>query len=1027
MKPFDCLDPTLELQGTHAIDASAGTGKTFAIEHLVTRLLLEGASLDQILVVTFTRAATRELKKRIHSNIETLFQNPPPYVEALKDKERAERTLYENLIRFDEAQIFTIHGFCQRMLAEYSFEADSQLETQSEQKEDYRTLLLSALTDFLQTNLNETSYSAKQLHLLMKEMQFDKDRLTQKLLPFIEEEGSLPTFPDYQTSLAEFKTLHPTLPKISIEKASAFLKICDRQGVLHDTYLKQLEALNTGQFDQLLASPSLFSFFTPENRSKKTFSDAELKPFYHLYQTLAPLIETAANPKHTLMRIAKEAKHKVRQALLDEELFTPNDLLLMMEEALNRPAFANAVHSRYQAVIIDEFQDTDPHQWNIFKTLFVDREIPTFYIVGDPKQSIYGFRSADLPTYMSAKKTMKHQGELTTNYRSEPALLSALNHLFEKQTHFPYLPLNPRPNKGNTPFSDSKKPLHFFHGEAEKNREKNWPSKTLENDLFFPFIAKEIQALTEKNEASFGDFAILVKDRYQASRLKHYLSSLNIPIAAKSIEPLKDSPLFSLIEHFLLALIHPKNVRSFLAHPLFGLTHLDLKNDTALLAKASAFFHHHQTDKLEKALDAALYCEWKPNLTLLDLLAQKGELDSYSDCMQLIELLIEEARQTHATASELLHRLKNLPSHQAAYCRRPLRDLNAVTIMTIHMSKGLEFPIVFVLGLMNRYTTPQSFVRHQKKWLLSDPDHPSCQAALQNEQAEKMRQLYVALTRAKKRLYVASLKDLSRALPKQETRSPLELFFTDLPPIQKLEHVSCTLLEKTTAEPISKPSPTLIEPLTPRITIRPHSVDSFSSLSHHTPPPAPELPEEELPKETETGILLHALLEKIIRANLTHPYSQKAIHHLIDKSLSSTPFSPYTSQITRLIDAAFHLPLESFTLADIPPAHLHPEIEFLYSKSPSQSLKGFTDLIFFHEEAYYILDWKTNVLPDYAPSALQEALTQNDYHLQATIYMEALQRYLTQTRSPYPLKGAYYLFLRGLPRLEGLIFLPNPA
>jgi len=1027
MTTFDCLDPSLALDGYHALEASAGTGKTFAIQHLTSRLILQKIPLDDILIVTFTRASTRELKSRIRHNLETLFQNLPPYIAHLTPEEKVSAQLYteEALALFDQAQIFTIHGFCQRMLTEFGFEAGVGLSLISQQEHNYRDMLIQEIIDFFHTSLPPEAYSAKQLAALMKNCNHDKDKLVKKVLHFVEQEGEFPDYPDYQKARSLFDSL--SLPNLPLEellnKAPAFLKICTKEGKLKEEYQKQYQALLSRNFDELLTQPSLFSFFTTSNRSKKDFTDASLASLYKLNETLAPLIDSTINPKHTLIRIARDAKHKVRQALLDNELFSPDDLLIQMKEALAHPAFCSRVHARYKAVIIDEFQDTDIHQWNIFKTLFVEKPIEAFYIVGDPKQSIYGFRNADLNTYLQAKKSMHRTSHLTTNYRSEPKLLTSLNLLFSKQAHFPYTPVLANPQTTDTSFSDNKNPLHFFTATIQKKRERAWPSPAIEKEYFFSFIAREIQTLTQSEEATFSDFAILVKDRYQAARLKTYLESLNIPTSAKSTEPLIQTTAYAFFKAFLTAIIDPKQTEEFLSHPIFRSTHHELKSK--LHTHALAFIHQlSQPQPFYQIINNALHYPWKQNKTLLELLVQNGKLDTYADFMQITELLLE---QTNQAPAQLLEYLANLPSDQVKYCRRPLSDLNTVTIMTIHMSKGLEFPIVFALGLINRYTSRQDFIRHQKKWLLFNPEHTSCQSALQDQEAEKMRQLYVALTRAKKRLYIPALLDPSHT-PSLGTASPLELLLNDLPPLEKLLleiNATHTDLQPKKPTPLPIHSPTLHPPLEKQYNFPSHHIHSFSSLATHMPPPSPETPENALPKGTATGLLLHSLLEKIIREKLTHPYQKEAIHALIQKTILHTPFHSHFATITNLIDLAFHHSLDNFCLADIPHHHLHPEIEFLYSQTPNTSLKGFADLIFFHNDNYYILDWKTNLLADYTQPSLKTAMEQNEYFLQAKIYQEALRRYLTFKRDPHPIAGAYYLFLRGLPDEQGVFFIPN--
>lgn len=1038
MKTFDCLDPSLSLKGYLALEASAGTGKTFAIQHLVARLILQDIPIDQILVVTFTRASTRELKCRIRENLETLFQLSPPYISHLGEEEklRAHDLINEALTRFDESQIFTIHGFCKRMLSEFGFEAQIDLTSLNEQEESYREILKEEITDFFHTSLPEKSYSTEQLTILMNHYGHDKEKLIESLLQLIEQRGEFPNYPDYQTLEEQYQEIFPTLPKLSLETllklSPAFLKICNREGSLKEEYLSQFKSLLSPNSFHLLLKPrpSLFSFFKRENRSSKHFNEEELQPLYTLGEKLDALIEAASRPSRLLIRMAHDIEKRGNKTLLEKGGFSPDDLLKCMQRALAFPRFFTNVHERYRAVIIDEFQDTDAEQWDIFKRLFVNRPLEAFYIVGDPKQSIYSFRNADLDIYFQAKQSMQKIAQLTTNYRSEPQLLSSLNALFTKQSHFPYQIVNPDPQAENTRFTDGKNPLHFFIAKVAKKREKSWPSAEIESTYFFPFIANEIQHLTQKQEATFRDFAILVKDRYQATRLKHFLEALHIPIVSKSTESLTTSPLFPFFISFLKTLSSPKFVPQLLSHPLFELTHQQLKEDQTLLTHAAAFCHHlhstYQVEGFSKALNAALHHEWKQDKTLFDLLVQKGQLDTYSDFMQLAEILIERSDQVKESPSELIDFLKELPKDKMKYCRRPLSDLNAVTIMTIHMSKGLEFPIVFALGLVSRYTSRQDVIRYKKEWAPFNRDHEVCQEALRDQERETLRGLYVALTRAKKRLYVPFLEETTKTIPPLGTHSAIELFFDSLPPLDVLMreiNASYTFLEKTQSTPLKREKPLLQSPIKPVFDFKTHQIHSFSSLAKHTPPSSPKAADNDLPKGTETGLFFHFLLEKIIRERLTHSYQGEAIATLIRAHLRNTPYQIHEQTMITLIEKAFHFPLQGFCLADVSADHLYPETEFLYSQNQEESIKGFADLIFFYKDAYYILDWKTNLLESYSETSLEVAMKQHDYFLQADIYLEALKRYLTFKKDPHQIGGAYYLFLRGLSQNQGVYFI----
>lgn len=1016
MNQFDCLTPDLDIEGYHNLEASAGTGKTFAVQHLTTRFILQNMGIDKILVVTFTKASTRELKSRIRSNLERLFQNEPPYLSALSpDKKVAARfTVEEALACFDQAQIFTIHGFCQRMLFEFGFDlglGSLPLEGQEEGRASLRQII----TDFLYTDLSPSSYSTQQLLNLMRYCNHDKKILVENLYPLVEQRKELPESPDYATSRSQFFSLNLDPPPLNqfLHLSPAFLKLCDRAKRVKKPFQDQYQALLSQDFDALLTLPSLFEYFKESNRSKKAYKESALEPFYRLGDLLSPLILAASDPKHTLIRIAKKIREQIDESPLEEGMIlSPDDLLFQMKKALSNRSFRSQVSSRYQVVIIDEFQDTDPHQWDIFKTLFVETPIRAFYLVADPKQSIYGFRNADLETYFKARQSMQKRALLTTNYRCEPELLNSLNLLFSKQSHFPYTPLTPPLNGVNSALEDGKNGFHFFTLKAPSKGKI--PYDQIELDYFFPFIAQEIQTLTQKKKAFFKDFAILVRDHSQASRIKTFLEGLKIPFQAASNTPLRETTAFSFMEALFTTLINPKRINHFLSHPLFQFTLPELKERSNL--EVLAFLIRQKEEPFHKMISNVLGYHFKQEKSLAQLLVRDGRLDLYADLTELIDLLLEEG---NLPFERLLDRLLNLPSKGEKYCRRPLADMDAVKIMTIHASKGLEFPFVFALGLMSRYAMSQRFLNYQNRWHIYSDQCADCQRAIRAQEKEKIRQLYVAMTRAKRRLYVPLLTDQKEPASIGKA-SPIELLLSKLPPLDRLIpaiHATQTVLEKKTLLPQNRASPKLTPPSVRKQAGSPTYIHSFSSLTQTSFSPSirrVQGSDSPLPIGAEMGILLHSLLEKIIKEKVTHPYQKEQVDMLVKTAVLQTKFAPYLSQITDLIDLTFHHSFGKFCLADILPRHLHPEVEFLYADTPNSYCKGFIDLIFFHKSGYYIIDWKTNELEDYTPNGLHQAMNQNDYFLQAKIYMGGLTRYLEFQKDPYPILGCYYLFLRGL-------------
>jgi exodeoxyribonuclease V beta subunit len=306
---------------------------------------------------------------------------------------------------------------------------------------------------------------------------------------------------------------------------------------------------------------------------------------------------------------------------------------------------------------------------------------------------------------------------------------------------------------------------------------------------------------------------------------------------------------------------------------------------------------------------------------------------------------------------------------------------------------------------------------------------PAHVRALEEIDAEKMRQLYVALTRAKERLYVPVVTDKELKPVAQGTASPVELFLTKclceqpvsaksvrdlLAPLHP--DVTCVSVEPV---PIQRQPDVLVSVVSKKQSIlpqTPHYIYSFSSLQRtHTPEPLPLLPTDLIPTGADTGILLHAILEQIFKFQLHAPLQETQVARLIEKTVRGTPLQPFQPLLLPWIVEILSTDIAGFTLRDLSSFYFQ-EMEFYFSMGPHGTMKGFCDLLFAHGGKYYILDWKSNQLAEYTEAGIEQAMHAHDYFLQAAIYKEALRRYvkLFDTRPFEELfGGAIYFFLRG--------------
>ncbi len=989
MKSFDILDRQVEVRGDHFLEASAGTGKTFAIEHIFSRLILEGEdplTVDQILVVTFTRAATRELKSRVRANLETLLQRTDiDYVEALLQggEKKAKRRRDAALASFDQAHIFTIHGFCHRMLREFAFEAGVALQLSDPEGSDVRAAMLQVVDDFYRTGLKPSAYSPRQLHILLAKHQHQVSKLSARLVSAMGNRAAPSESADFSQSLEAFRTFLREHPSFDLLRETERLMPSYKRMTLpaflaQAAHLEQLMAKRScsgEEFEKLLKHKEFFLEKMAPGNLKVRAQIKNAERIEALREQVIPILAEARDPNKIFARLLRECQNRWQR---HPEL-TPDELLAKMEKCLDRPDFVLQVRRKYRAVIVDEFQDTDPIQWKIFERLFLGHTA-ALYLVGDPKQSIYAFRKADVYTYLDAKQRIDPEGHgaLDTNYRSAPALVSLLNRLFQKAGDWMLLPalkqtlaVNPvktRPGHEEKEAGDGKQPIHFFLAEGEVE------------ELFFRFIAEEVQ------QFALSSCAVLVKDRYQAGRLRAFLKQWGIGSVVKRTGSLRDSFAWEAMQELVRAVQEPdrlSRIKQVLGGPFigFGLDRLipGRAQEELQLAKARfvAFRELLQESGFAAFYRAFLDSAWEGK-TVLEKLVEGQDLTFYRHVQQLAELL--------AQGREILE----LDAEDEELKIRPEEDEEAVAILTVHMSKGLEFEVVFALGVAM--------------------DSPAEEEEIE---AEKMRQLYVALTRAKERLYVP--------LPlRGDGATPIEIFCQKLggEPASVLQelNISYTLLnlhpfhlkkvERREAPVLSCPKP-------PLIAAPPQLLLSFSSLSQKGGSEGPfawdaSIPSPGLPPGAETGTLLHRILEKMFLAK----QERKA---LILSEIQGTHLEGWEASIEEMLQAVFALPLNGFTLADLSPQKLHAEMEFLFSIQGGM-LKGFIDLFFEKEGIYYLADWKSNLLSGYEPADLQQAMEENDYFLQGEIYAQALKRYLSLL-DPRPFEecfgGIFYVFLRG--------------
>ncbi|WP_049768006.1 exodeoxyribonuclease V subunit beta [Shewanella pealeana] len=821
---------TLPFGGSRLIEASAGTGKTFTIAGLYVRLLLGHGieaplTCEQILVVTFTNAATGELRDRIRKKIQlayrcfiglevddelinSLYQATPEASLPI-----ARKRLDLALKSLDEAAIFTIHGFCQRILADMAFE--SSLLFESEFTLDDSEFLHHAVRDFWRERCYPLTGCLADA-IISKFS--DPDTLSRQLRPLLGASSAVASpkpqafeklEAELSQSLSRFKLIWPREREQTETLLHALPLNGARFGKKADGYPKLAKMLddldNWVAFGQALPPAKVLEALSLNELKLNKGGEvptAQQAPMLDHIERLAQLI---ANLIPSFLYCARDGiASRFAKQKLERNLLTPDDLLLTLAKALNVSQdnrLASSIAQRFPVALIDEFQDTDPLQFEIFNAIYqssgskstaangdkTPNDKLSLLMIGDPKQAIYAFRGADIHTYIQARaQTAKHYN-LDTNYRSNRQMVDAVNGIFNhRDDPFISQSIPFEPVKASS-FADKKVlneraadssalRLRLLSEEAEKGLNKTTARQLIADD-----VADEIARLlidAQQNLCAIGtkplrakDIAILVRDRHEANVVRAALSERQIGSVFLS----RDS-VFNTLEARELALVlyamaDPKDeraLRSALATSLLGYSaeaiHSFNQDEDKRQTLLEQFAQLHQVWLKRGIMPALLTLASQTQIIERLLSGEEGDR-RLTDFRHLGELLQQKATELDGS-SALINwyeqaLIENLPNEEAQL--RLESEQNLVQVVTIHKSKGLEYPICFVpfvsLSRDNR-KRPAPMLYHDDNQLIWDIEQTDEGWDRQKREtlAEDLRLLYVALTRPvlKCYLYIAN-------------------------------------------------------------------------------------------------------------------------------------------------------------------------------------------------------------------------------------------------------------------------------
>ncbi|WP_428943935.1 exodeoxyribonuclease V subunit beta [Pantoea sp. FN060301] len=800
------LDPlTLPLRGERLIEASAGTGKTFTIGLLYLRLLLglgeEAAyhrplSVEEILVVTFTEAATAELRGRIRANIHELriacvrgHATDPVLAQLLAkiaDLPQAAARLLAAERQMDDAGIFTIHGFCQRMLNLNAFESGMLFEQTL--IEDEFPLRRQAAADFWRRHCYPLSLP---LARVMTQMWQGPEQLLTTLSPWLNGEApALKYPPDLNES---FEARHEKLlARLDALKAAWLAAenlhdLIATSGVDKRSYSSKHLPNWLEKISQWATAPTEDYTFPKE---LERFGQAVLlektkkgePPRHALFENIDRFL---AEPLTLRDLVIARALSEIRLATQKEKrlnaLLGFDDLLGRLDAALQQPggdALAQAIRTRYPVALIDEFQDTDPQQYRIFRTLYHQQSEAALLLIGDPKQAIYAFRGADIFTYMKARGEVSAHYTLDTNWRSSPAMVSSVNQLFSRLenpflfSQIPFIDIHsagPNASLSFTIEGQEQPALSLFLQPGEGvgvSDYQQFMARQCASDICRWLTAgQQGTALLGKGDrqrpVEASDITVLVRSRGEAAVIREALNVLNIPSVylsnRDSVFATQEAREMLWLLQAVLAPEQERILRSALATSIFGLDALTLdalsQNERASDALVDEFDRYRQR-WLKRGVLPMLRELMIARQIAENLLASENGERRLTDLLHLGELLQEASAQTdseYALVRWLAQQIAQPNGQSASQQLRLESDRHLVQIVTIHKSKGLQYPLVWLPFIANYREAGQGIYHDRESFqTLLDlrDDEESIALAEQERLAEDLRLLYVALTRS---------------------------------------------------------------------------------------------------------------------------------------------------------------------------------------------------------------------------------------------------------------------------------------
>jgi exodeoxyribonuclease V beta subunit len=1129
-KQIDLL--TAPLRGTALIEANAGTGKTYNITALFTRMITEeSAPVETILVVTYTKAAVSDLKSKIYkrlndvlsamtaleNGLDKTFDDPFPitYAEHRREYLTEDIRNIKSAIRdFDQCSVFTIHGFCQRMLKENAFSGDVAYDV--ELTGDSAELIRKPVYNYWRMNVYKapvavmpllTKTDPEGLIKFYKNVQSNQAIEIAKPDRLITSDDILRCEEELTSLLAEIRTCYTS----SEAELKALMDTSRKDFPLHkkQTYTSRYVPMSFEEIERSISSNNIHCNtstkviyrFTSECIKEHEKDGTIQHIFFDLiskwyakeleFQEILKGFDATFKYNLCIYMDSVLEKHKEKQNMQSYD-----DLIGRMRSAVldneGHGSMTSSLHRKFQAALIDEFQDTDPYQYDIFFNVFGRHNKP-FFMIGDPKQAIYSFRGADVFAYLKAAGAKGNKYTLTENFRSDKNLIEGVNAFFKRENAFmleqiSYIPSVSEKDMKLTVDGSIHPPVTVW--ECDKQNREEIAASTARHiaELLNKSSSGNVKINGEPLQPS--DIAVLCRKKDEMIAVKNALSACRVPAVMSGSESVFESDEAKEMASILAAVLSPfsqqmiktalaTTIFGYTAKQIYGITETDEWDDITeefrgyndlinLRGFAPMFFSLASKRSLYKNTASMEQGERKlTNMIHITELAQTFEADRKAVPADILKWLKDKIANPKERDDEAELKMDS--------------DENAVTVITIHKSKGLEYNIVYTPFLM--YTSSGKDIipkYHEGDRFIMDLSRSDTSKELhkKEEQAERLRIAYVALTRAKCACFTAwggvtghdnsPLAYLINGSYSKFSHSALHEYFTEtsvainaLPMPEVQTYTAADSKPEGTNRAFTGEIPQIWQLNSFSRLI--HSSSTVKDTDQFTKPIAENLSEEmnifSFPKGAKAGTCLHDCMEAVHFESFTKESVTETVMERLSAYSFDTDFTPavagniftilnkdmHGTKLSSLkkgdyvAEMEFQMSAKPFTaeaLADIFARHGEED----YAKAASTLsfetvngfINGFADLIFCQNGRYYVLDWKSNHLgagtSAYSNERMHAEMLGSHYYLQMYIYTLALDRHLNRYMTGYSYEkhmgGGIYVFMRGVNAQgdEGLYF-----